>query len=163
MDHSCHWWCHSICLMRSLLSWCEVLLACWFSVVQRSLFRLCFSCHDLLYNVVRKFVFSFSLLEISLCSLKLFFFFLIPVGFSYVEFVAVHLIQRGHEMRDIQEIMTIVHTENNHTKINIIKELHITREATLPNILKDINSSKCPTIQTIPHFTIPTKLGVNIT
>ena len=37
-------------------------------------------------------------------------------------------------MRNIQEILTIVHEENNHVNINTLEELHITRAVTLSNI-----------------------------
>ena len=36
----------------------------------------------------------------------------------------------------------IVHTNNNHAKINTLEELHIIRAATLANMLNDIISSK---------------------
>jgi hypothetical protein len=36
-----------------------------------------------------------------------------------------HLIQKCYEMRNIEEIMTIVGLENDHVKINMLEEIHI--------------------------------------
>ena len=45
-------------------------------------------------------------------------------------------------MKKTEEIMTIIHTENNHTEINILEEHKITKGATSPSVLNDIISTK---------------------
>ena len=39
------------------------------------------------------------------------------------------LIHEGHEMRNIEGIMTIINTQNNHPKINILEDIQIMRTA----------------------------------
>ena len=38
--------------------------------------------------------------------------------------------------------LTILHTENNHTKINVLEEMEITKVVTLPIIQNNITSNK---------------------
>ena len=36
-----------------------------------------------------------------------------------------HILKEGHEMKTIEEIMSIIHLENNHRKINTLEEIEI--------------------------------------
>ena len=57
-------------------------------------------------------------------------------------------------MRNIEEIMTIVHTANNHALTTTLEELHIRRAATLPNILNDIISENDLLLKYFLSFTV---------
>ena len=41
-------------------------------------------------------------------------------------------------MKNIENIMTILHNENNHAKINKLEEIEILKEAAPQNILNDV-------------------------
>ena len=61
-----------------------------------------------------------------------------------------HLIQRGHEIRNTEEIMTIYTHESNHEKIKNPEEFHIMKTA-ISNILNDdINSKNDPLFRLLP-------------
>ena len=52
------------------------------------------------------------------------------------------VIEEGHEMENIDNIITILHKENNHEKVNKLEEIEILKEAASLNILNDIINSR---------------------
>ena len=49
-----------------------------------------------------------------------------------------HVIEEGHEMKNIDDIMIILHKESNHEQINKLEEIEIIKAAASQNILNDI-------------------------
>ena len=46
---------------------------------------------------------------------------------------AEHIIFKGHEIRNIEDLMTVINTESNHT-VNILEQIQIVRVAKLADI-----------------------------
>ena len=44
----------------------------------------------------------------------------------------------GHEMKTIEETMSIIHLENNHRKINTLEEIEILKATSSKQLLNDI-------------------------
>ena len=49
-----------------------------------------------------------------------------------------HVIEEGHEMNNIEDVMTILHKESNRAKINKLEEIEIIKAAASFNILNNI-------------------------
>ena len=49
-----------------------------------------------------------------------------------------HVLNEGHEMKTIEEHMSIIHLENNHRKINTLEEIEILKAASSKHLLNDI-------------------------
>ena len=49
-----------------------------------------------------------------------------------------HVLNEGHEMKTIEETMSIIHLENNHRKINTLEEIEILKAASSKYLLNDI-------------------------
>ena len=49
-----------------------------------------------------------------------------------------HVLNVGHEMKTIEETMSIIHQENNHRKINTLEEIKIQKGASSKNMLNDV-------------------------
>ena len=47
----------------------------------------------------------------------------------FVTFNVYSVINEGHEMKTIEETMSIIHLENNHRKINTLEEIEILKAA----------------------------------
>ena len=51
---------------------------------------------------------------------------------------AEHVLKEGHEMKTIEETMSIIHLENNHRKINTLKKIEILKAASSKYLLNDV-------------------------
>ena len=60
-----------------------------------------------------------------------------------------HIIHKGHEKRNIKDIMTI-NSESNYMKINVPEEIQIVRAAKSANILNDISGNNKPLYRLLP-------------
>ena len=60
-----------------------------------------------------------------------------------------HVHNEGHEMKTMEETMSIIHLENNHRRINTLKEIKILKAASSKYLLNDIRT-KLPNVQTSP-------------
>ena len=49
-----------------------------------------------------------------------------------------HILNEGHGMKTIEETMSIIHLENNHTKINTLEEIEIIKAASSENLRNDV-------------------------
>ena len=49
-----------------------------------------------------------------------------------------HVLKEGHEMKTIEETMSIIHLENNHRKINTLEEMEILNAASFKYLLSDV-------------------------
>ena len=49
-----------------------------------------------------------------------------------------HVLNEGHEMKTIEETMSIIHLENNHRKINTLGDIKILKAASSKYLLKDV-------------------------
>ena len=49
-----------------------------------------------------------------------------------------HVIEEGHDVKNVDNIMTTLHNENNLEKINKLDEKEILKEAASQNILNDV-------------------------
>ena len=49
-----------------------------------------------------------------------------------------HVLNEGHEMKTIEETMSIIHLENNHRKINTHEEIEILKAASSKYLLNDV-------------------------
>ena len=45
---------------------------------------------------------------------------------------------KGHEMKTIEETMSIIHLENNHRKINTLEDIEILKAASSKHLLNDV-------------------------
>ena len=48
------------------------------------------------------------------------------------------ILNEGHEMKTIEETMSIIHLENNHRKINTLEEIEILKAASSKHLLNDV-------------------------
>ena len=59
-----------------------------------------------------------------------------------------HVVEEGHEIKNVDDIMTILHKESNHETINKPEEIDIIKAAASQNVLNDIKKrQERPTIQ----------------
>ena len=56
----------------------------------------------------------------------------------YLCFCPKHFLNEGHEMKTIEETMSIIHLENNHRKINTLEEIEILKAASSKHLLNDV-------------------------
>ena len=49
-----------------------------------------------------------------------------------------HVLNEGHEMKTIEETMSIMHLENNHRKINTLEDMEILKAASSKYLLNDV-------------------------
>ena len=49
-----------------------------------------------------------------------------------------HALNEGHELKTIEETMSIIQLENNHRKINTLEEIEIIKAASSKHLLKDV-------------------------
>ena len=49
-----------------------------------------------------------------------------------------HVLNEGHEMKPIEETMSILHLENNHRKINTLEEIEILKAVSSKHLLNDV-------------------------
>ena len=49
-----------------------------------------------------------------------------------------YFLKEGHEMKTIQDTTSIIHLENNHTKINTLEEIEILKAASSKYLLNDV-------------------------
>ena len=49
-----------------------------------------------------------------------------------------HVLNEGHEMKTIEETMSIIHLENNHRKRNTLEEIEILKAASSKHLLNDV-------------------------
>ena len=49
-----------------------------------------------------------------------------------------HVLDEGHELKIIEETMSIIHLENNHKKINTLEEIEILKAASSKHLLNDV-------------------------
>ena len=49
-----------------------------------------------------------------------------------------HVLNEGHEMKTIQETMSIIHFEKNHRRINTLEEIEILKAASFKHLLNDV-------------------------
>ena len=49
-----------------------------------------------------------------------------------------HVLNDGHEIKTIQETMSIIHLENNHRKISTLEEIEILKAASSKHLLNDV-------------------------
>jgi hypothetical protein len=62
-----------------------------------------------------------------------------------------HFVKEGHEMRTIEETMSIINLENNHRKINMLEEIKILKAASSRYLVNDvINGQSDPVYRLIP-------------
>ena len=62
-------------------------------------------------------------------------------GFRYAEGkskFSEYILNKGHEMKTIEETMSIIHLENNHRKINTFEEIKILKAASSKYLLNDV-------------------------
>ena len=60
---------------------------------------------------------------------------------------------RGHEMKTIEETMSIIHLENNHRKIITLEEIEILKAASSKYLLNDVITG-----QNDPIYKLPTSV-----
>ena len=53
-----------------------------------------------------------------------------------------HVLKEGHKKKTIEETMSIIHLENNHTKINTLEEIEILKAASSKYLLNDVIAGK---------------------
>ena len=58
-------------------------------------------------------------------------------------------IEEGHEIKNIDSIMAILHKENNHEKINKLEEIEILKAVASQNILSDVKNDRNDTLYKI--------------
>jgi GIY-YIG catalytic domain. len=49
-----------------------------------------------------------------------------------------YVLKKGHEMKTIEETISIIHLENNHRKINKLEEIEILKAASSKYLLNDV-------------------------
>ena len=49
-----------------------------------------------------------------------------------------HVLNEGHEMKTIEETMSIIHLENNHRKVNTLEDIEILKAASSKYLLNDV-------------------------
>ena len=49
-----------------------------------------------------------------------------------------HIVNEGHEMKTIEETMSIIHHENNHRKIYTLEDIEIRKAASSKYLLNDV-------------------------
>jgi hypothetical protein len=49
-----------------------------------------------------------------------------------------HVLKQGHEMKTIEETMSVIHLVNNHRKINTLEEVEILKAASSKDLLNDV-------------------------
>ena len=63
-----------------------------------------------------------------------------------------HVLKEGHEVKTIEETMSILHLENNHRKINTLEEIEILKAASFKYLLNDvIVGQNDPLYKLLPH------------
>ena len=73
------------------------------------------------------------------------------------------MIEQGHDMKNIDNIMTILHKGNNHAKINKVEEIEILKGTKLLNILHDvINDRNDPLYKILLSVESPLLKYINI-
>ena len=77
--------------------------------------------------------------------------------FSYAEGkskFSEHVLNEGHEMKTIEDTMSIIHLENNHRKINTLQEIEILKVAFSKYLLNIIAGQNDPTYKLLPSSVI---------
>ena len=49
-----------------------------------------------------------------------------------------HVLNKGHEIKTIEETISTIHLENNHRKINTLEEIEILKAASSKYLLNDV-------------------------
>ena len=61
-----------------------------------------------------------------------------------------HVLDEGHEMKTVEETMSIMLLENNHRKINTLEEIEILKAASSKHLLNDVIAGQNDPIYKLP-------------
>ena len=68
-----------------------------------------------------------------------------------------HVLNEGHEMKTIEDTLSIIHLKNNHRKINALEEIEIIKAASFKYLLNDVIAGQNDPIYKL----LPTSVTLN--